>query len=46
MSYLYAALSVIGAKNERDFARKKLESGFGLSENYYFYFTRLYGLKY
>ena len=46
MSYLYAALSVIGGKNERDYARKKLELRFGPSENYYFYFKRLYGLKY
>ncbi len=46
MSYLYAALSVIGNKNERDYAREKLEPGFGPSKNYYFYFKRLYGVRY
>ena len=46
MSYLYAALSVIGNKNERDFARRELEDKFGSSEEYYFYFKRLYGIKY
>jgi hypothetical protein len=46
MSYLYAALSVIGNEIERDFARKRLEYKFGSSEEYYYYFKRLYGLRY
>lgn len=46
LSYLYAALSVIGDKTERDFARKELQSNYGFSEDHYFYFKHLYGVRF
>ena len=46
LNYLYAALSVIGNNEERVFAREKLKSELGSSENYYFYFNKIYTLRY
>ena len=46
LMFLYAALSVIGNEQERDFSRKNLENKYGRSSDYYYYFKRFYSLNY
>ena len=46
LTYVYAALSVIGNEAEKEFAMENLQRKFGPSDDYYYYFKKMYGLQY